>query len=66
MASRTGFFIVAGFCIVVMVCGYWGFGSIVTDNATGQGKGLGVFKCKECEVFASELFSGRVMDVTTT
>ena len=51
---------------MVMVCGYWGFGSIVTDNATGQGKGLGVFKCKECEVFASELFSGRVMDVTTT
>ena len=50
-----------------MVCGYWGFGNWVTDNATGkQGKGLGVFKCKQCEVFSSGLFSGRVMDVTTT
>lgn len=39
-ALRTGFFIVAGFCIVVMVCGYWGFGSIVTDNVI---KGMGDF-----------------------
>ena len=44
--SRTGFFIVAGFCIVVMMCGYWGFGNWVKDNATWkQGKGLGAFKC---------------------
>ena len=31
-ALRTGFIIVASFCIVVMLCGYWGFGSWVTEN----------------------------------
>ncbi|CAL1167529.1 unnamed protein product [Cladocopium goreaui] len=45
-ALRTGFFIVAGFCIVVMVCGYWGFGNWVTDNViTGMAQFAEGFVC---------------------
>lgn len=31
-ALRTGFAIVASFCIVVMCCGFFGFGGFATDN----------------------------------